>query len=66
VLTLGSLGLTLLVRRRRAGRAFSSRVAVRLSAVGALGPVVPTPGVPGGPSVADDDPRSAANSPSSA
>ena len=66
VLTLSSLALTLLVRRQRAGQAFSDRVAARLSAIGAKGPVAPTPGPSGGPSVADDDPRSSASSPSSA
>ena len=66
VLTLGSLVLTLLVRRQRAGQALSSRVAARLSAIGAIGPVAPTPEPSGGPSVSEDDPRSAASLPSSA
>ena len=65
-LTLSSIGLTLLVRRQRAGQAFSSRVAARLSAIGAMSPVAATPGPSNDPSVADADPRSSVSSPSSA
>jgi len=58
-LTLGSLAVTLLIRRQRAGREFSSRVATRLAAIGATGPAVAAPGPSTGSSVADVDPRSA-------
>jgi len=57
-LTLSSLAMTLLIRRQRAGRAFTRRVAARLAAIGVTAPVAPVPAALDGSSVAADDPRS--------